>query len=65
MELFQMAGLLPGGGNVEAARAEYYVRSITDEEIELIESWRALPLGPAREYLLKLVRGWVKENARG
>jgi len=46
MEVFQLAGLLPGGGGIRQLsdlRAEYYARSISDEEADLLDNFRLLP----------------------
>ena len=55
LEMFQLAGLLQKG-DVGQARAEYYARSLTDEEARLIELYRSLPAGFYKEWALTSIR---------
>ncbi len=53
--VLRIAGLLP--------TSVALVDDLDEEEGELIELWRSVPPGDAREFLIRLVRMWAKENA--
>lgn len=59
MEVFQLAGLLQKG-DLDQSRAEYYARSLTEEEAELVELYRSLPSSNTREFTLRTMRSVVK-----
>lgn len=65
MEMFQLAGLLPGkDSKLAKQRAEYYARSLTDEEAAVIELWRTLPEGMPRHLMMRMLKNWVEDNMK-
>lgn len=39
-------------------------KELSNDEVELVELYRSLPAGPAREYTLELVRGLVNQYSQ-
>ncbi|MCG3208666.1 MAG: hypothetical protein FOGNACKC_02278 [Anaerolineae bacterium] len=59
LEVFQLAGLLPAGGDIDRSRAEYYANSLTGEEADLLEMYRQLTDPRDREALLKIAQVYL------
>ena len=55
--LLRLAGELPGNVQPEG--------NLNADEAKLVELFRQMPAGPAREYFLQMAQGWAKESRRG
>lgn len=65
LEVFQLAGLLPAGGNIDQARAEYYANSLTQDEAQLVEMYRKVKTQKERQIVLSILWGLVQEGGKG
>jgi transcriptional regulator with XRE-family HTH domain len=62
LEVFQLAGLLPSGGDIERSRAEYYANSLSVDEAQLLELYRKVKTQKERQIVLSIIWGLVQEG---
>jgi hypothetical protein len=65
LEVFQLAGLLPSGGDIERSRAEYYASSLSVDEAQLLELYRKVKTQTERRIVLSIIWGLVHPADEG